>query len=140
MSSTDCIKQNIAPLKVFSYFMFLMLFMADIKWQLISSMGTHVVIWQVKMVFSFHRQQQLLVQQSSRHFHSANDSKELTGNVLVCSVCLSVCVHLSLPISLSVWHSPCHHTFSVVGLTMRQRHLLDPTHGAKAFKRYLWQI
>ena len=60
--------------------------------QSISSMDPCMLMQLVRMVSTLHKHQQLSqVQLSSRHFHSVNDLKELTGNVLVsCLFCLCI--------------------------------------------------
>lgn len=54
------------------------------KWQSTSSMDPCMAT--VQMVSTFRKHQQLWVQLSRRRFHSVNDLKELTGNVLASSV------------------------------------------------------
>jgi len=74
----------------------------------IFSMGRCVATRWLKMSFSFRRQQQHWVQQSSQRFHFANDSKELTGNGLVSAVCMSasvydMCFCMCINLSICVW-------------------------------------
>ena len=58
----------------------------------------------VQMVSTFRKHQQLWVQPSSRRFHSVNDLKELTGNVLASSVRF---VYVYLYVCQSLWELLC---------------------------------